>query len=204
VLKITTDPLPLARTPGQPHDVTGDGALAGGKIEYLPEDAGALNLRKAAVLSPTSRPGLQATTWPAARVDGSMVEILQAQTVADGVGAARLSAAAVAAAAVVDLLGVVVQVGWGRCRRSATRFRPRCKPQPEHHVVRLQRVAIAAVIDNDTDRVLMLWRHRFVTDEWWVRQRSRARHWICHNSAPVVLSIFCSRVSRSIFGSPGL
>jgi 8-oxo-dGTP pyrophosphatase MutT (NUDIX family) len=35
----------------------------------------------------------------------------------------------------------------------------------EHHVVRLQRVAIAAVLD-DQDRVLMLWRHRFVTDEW--------------------------------------
>jgi 8-oxo-dGTP pyrophosphatase MutT (NUDIX family) len=35
----------------------------------------------------------------------------------------------------------------------------------EHHVVRLQRVAIAAVMD-DSDRVLMLWRHRFVTDEW--------------------------------------
>lgn len=35
----------------------------------------------------------------------------------------------------------------------------------EHHVVRLQRVAIAAVMD-DKDRVLMLWRHRFVTDEW--------------------------------------
>jgi len=34
----------------------------------------------------------------------------------------------------------------------------------EHHVVRLQRVAIAAVVD-DADRVLMLWRHRFVTDE---------------------------------------
>ncbi|HEX8511273.1 MAG TPA: NUDIX hydrolase [Propionibacteriaceae bacterium] len=35
----------------------------------------------------------------------------------------------------------------------------------EHHVVRLQRVAVAAVLD-DQDRVLMLWRHRFVTDEW--------------------------------------
>jgi 8-oxo-dGTP pyrophosphatase MutT (NUDIX family) len=35
----------------------------------------------------------------------------------------------------------------------------------EHHVVRLQRVAIAAVLD-DADRVLMLWRHRFVTNEW--------------------------------------
>lgn len=31
----------------------------------------------------------------------------------------------------------------------------------EHHVVRLFRVAIAAVID-DSDRVLMLWRYRFV------------------------------------------
>lgn len=35
----------------------------------------------------------------------------------------------------------------------------------EHHVVRLKRVAVAAVIDPE-DRVLMLWRHRFVTDEW--------------------------------------
>jgi 8-oxo-dGDP phosphatase len=35
----------------------------------------------------------------------------------------------------------------------------------EHHVVRLQTVALALVLD-DQDRVLMLWRHRFVTDEW--------------------------------------
>lgn len=35
----------------------------------------------------------------------------------------------------------------------------------EHHVVRLQRVATAVVLDDD-DRVLMLWRHRFVTDEY--------------------------------------
>ena len=35
----------------------------------------------------------------------------------------------------------------------------------EHHVVRLQTVALAAVLD-EQDRVLMLWRHRFVTDEW--------------------------------------
>jgi 8-oxo-dGTP pyrophosphatase MutT (NUDIX family) len=34
----------------------------------------------------------------------------------------------------------------------------------EHHVVRLQRVAIALV--QDDERVLMMWRHRFVTDEW--------------------------------------
>lgn len=35
----------------------------------------------------------------------------------------------------------------------------------EHHVVRLHRVAIAAVID-DQDRALMLWRYRFVPDRW--------------------------------------
>jgi 8-oxo-dGTP pyrophosphatase MutT (NUDIX family) len=34
-----------------------------------------------------------------------------------------------------------------------------------HHVVRLQHVAIAAVLD-DRDRVLMLWRYRFVPDQW--------------------------------------
>jgi 8-oxo-dGTP pyrophosphatase MutT (NUDIX family) len=32
-----------------------------------------------------------------------------------------------------------------------------------HHVVRLQKVAAALVLDDD-DQVLMLWRHRFVTD----------------------------------------
>jgi 8-oxo-dGTP pyrophosphatase MutT (NUDIX family) len=35
----------------------------------------------------------------------------------------------------------------------------------EHHVVRLKTVAVAAVLD-DKDRVLMLWRYRFATDEW--------------------------------------
>jgi len=35
----------------------------------------------------------------------------------------------------------------------------------EHHVVRLFPVAIALVI-NDQDEVLMLWRHRFVADAW--------------------------------------
>ena len=35
----------------------------------------------------------------------------------------------------------------------------------EHHVVRLARVAIAAVVD-DADRVLMLWRYRFVPARW--------------------------------------
>ncbi len=35
----------------------------------------------------------------------------------------------------------------------------------EHHVVRLNRVAIALVID-DAERVLTLWRYRFATDDW--------------------------------------
>ena len=35
----------------------------------------------------------------------------------------------------------------------------------EHHVVRLARVVAAAVI-NETDEVLMMWRHRFAVDEW--------------------------------------
>ncbi|MBX6723222.1 MAG: NUDIX hydrolase [Dactylosporangium sp.] len=35
----------------------------------------------------------------------------------------------------------------------------------EHHVVRLQTVILTIVLD-DQDQVLMLWRHRFVTDEW--------------------------------------
>lgn len=35
----------------------------------------------------------------------------------------------------------------------------------EHHVVRLHHVAITAVID-DQDRVLMLWRYRFVPEQW--------------------------------------
>jgi 8-oxo-dGDP phosphatase len=35
----------------------------------------------------------------------------------------------------------------------------------EHHVVRLQTVILTLVVDDD-DQVLMLWRHRFATDEW--------------------------------------
>ncbi|MYQ40300.1 Transcriptional regulators [Streptomyces sp. LamerLS-316] len=35
----------------------------------------------------------------------------------------------------------------------------------EHHVVKLQHVAVTAVVD-DRDRVLMLWRYRFVPDQW--------------------------------------
>ncbi|HEX5543768.1 MAG TPA: NUDIX hydrolase [Micromonospora sp.] len=35
----------------------------------------------------------------------------------------------------------------------------------EHHVVRLHRAAVAAVLD-EQDRVLMLWRYRFVPQRW--------------------------------------
>ncbi|WP_034278434.1 NUDIX domain-containing protein [Actinospica robiniae] len=35
----------------------------------------------------------------------------------------------------------------------------------EHHVVRLRAAAIAVMLD-EQDRVLMLWRHRFVADRW--------------------------------------
>lgn len=35
----------------------------------------------------------------------------------------------------------------------------------EHHVVRIRHLAVAAVVD-DRQRVLMMWRHRFVTDTW--------------------------------------
>jgi 8-oxo-dGDP phosphatase len=35
----------------------------------------------------------------------------------------------------------------------------------EHHVVRLQTVVLTVVLD-EQDRILMLWRHRFATDEW--------------------------------------
>ncbi len=35
----------------------------------------------------------------------------------------------------------------------------------EHHVVRLARVSIAVVIDQE-ERVLLMWRHRFVPDAW--------------------------------------
>ncbi|MGP4110268.1 NUDIX domain-containing protein [Streptomyces sp. 4N509B] len=35
----------------------------------------------------------------------------------------------------------------------------------EHHVVRLRHLAVGAVV-NDRREVLMLWRHRFITDVW--------------------------------------
>src|SRR3954452_12847607 len=36
----------------------------------------------------------------------------------------------------------------------------------EHHVVRMQRVAVAVVLDESPSRVLMLRRHRFIDDSW--------------------------------------
>lgn len=36
----------------------------------------------------------------------------------------------------------------------------------EHHVVRMQRVAVAVVLDEDLQHLLMLRRHRFVDDSW--------------------------------------
>ncbi|MFF8954150.1 NUDIX hydrolase [Streptomyces sp. NPDC014894] len=35
----------------------------------------------------------------------------------------------------------------------------------EHHIVRMRHLAVAAVVD-DRRRVLMMWRHRFITDTW--------------------------------------
>lgn len=35
----------------------------------------------------------------------------------------------------------------------------------EHHVLRIPRSSVAVVV-TDADRVLMLWRHRFITDSW--------------------------------------
>lgn len=35
----------------------------------------------------------------------------------------------------------------------------------EHHVVRLRHLAVAAVV-NDQQEILMMWRHRFITDAW--------------------------------------
>jgi 8-oxo-dGTP pyrophosphatase MutT (NUDIX family) len=36
----------------------------------------------------------------------------------------------------------------------------------EHHVVRMQRVAVAAILDDARERILMLRRHRFIDESW--------------------------------------
>jgi 8-oxo-dGTP pyrophosphatase MutT (NUDIX family) len=40
-------------------------------------------------------------------------------------------------------------------------------PRFEHHVVHFPRASVTAVVtDDDGSRVLLLWRHRFITDSW--------------------------------------
>lgn len=39
-------------------------------------------------------------------------------------------------------------------------------PRFEHHVVRLPRPAVGTVVADSTRGVLLLWRHRFITDSW--------------------------------------
>lgn len=36
----------------------------------------------------------------------------------------------------------------------------------EHHVVHFPRASVAAVVTDDDSRVLLLWRHRFITGSW--------------------------------------
>jgi 8-oxo-dGTP pyrophosphatase MutT (NUDIX family) len=36
----------------------------------------------------------------------------------------------------------------------------------EHHVVHFPRASVTAVVTDDEDRVLLLWRHRFITGSW--------------------------------------
>jgi ADP-ribose pyrophosphatase len=36
----------------------------------------------------------------------------------------------------------------------------------EYHVVHLARIAVALIVNEDTDEVLMLWRYRFPTEQW--------------------------------------
>ncbi len=36
----------------------------------------------------------------------------------------------------------------------------------DYHVVHLARIAVALILNEDTDEVLMLWRYRFATDQW--------------------------------------
>jgi 8-oxo-dGTP pyrophosphatase MutT (NUDIX family) len=50
-------------------------------------------------------------------------------------------------------------------RLTLTDVEPPGSERFEHHVVRLFRVAVAAIFD-DTDRVLMIWRYRFVPDRF--------------------------------------
>jgi 8-oxo-dGTP pyrophosphatase MutT (NUDIX family) len=39
-------------------------------------------------------------------------------------------------------------------------------PRFEHHVVRVPRPAVGTIVVDEDGRVLLLWRHRFITDTW--------------------------------------
>jgi 8-oxo-dGTP pyrophosphatase MutT (NUDIX family) len=39
-------------------------------------------------------------------------------------------------------------------------------PRFEHHVIRSPHAAAGVVVTNDANEVLLLWRHRFITDTW--------------------------------------
>lgn len=39
-------------------------------------------------------------------------------------------------------------------------------PRFEHHVLHFPRASVTTVITDGKDRVLLLWRHRFITDSW--------------------------------------
>jgi hypothetical protein len=53
----------------------------------------------------------------------------------------------------------------------------------DYHVVHLDRIAVALIVD-DQNRVLMLWRYRFVTEQWgmscwgvwWMRGNCQVNH----------------------------
>jgi 8-oxo-dGTP pyrophosphatase MutT (NUDIX family) len=40
------------------------------------------------------------------------------------------------------------------------------RPPFEHHVIRFPRASVGAVVVNNSDEVLLLWRHRFTTNTW--------------------------------------
>ena len=60
---------------------------------------------------------------------------------------------------------------WVTSRSSMSRFPD--ERRFDHHVIRVPRAAAGTVIHRD-DEVLLLWRHRFITDTWAGRYR-RAR-----------------------------
>jgi hypothetical protein len=66
----------------------------------------------------------------------------------------------------VDRVGV-----WGLVRAQGLAIvrggsaRPGCGIRFEPYILRLPRAAIVVVIDED-ERILMMWRHRFILDRW--------------------------------------